>query len=298
MQNSALFTAFTPVCDLSRADLIRALDWQIRMGVDCFVADDPVDGFSVYADKLAQRQAVGSVPSPVPPVGAVPSVPPSQTAPVQNLGTFQAVQSAIGLCQNITDLDALHKTITEFDGCAYSRTASRTITHIGTLSAPKILIILNAPDGDLDRGADFWQTPRGALVGRMMDAIKIPREQVCVTHSVFWRPPSDSTPRAGDVAMCQPFVLKQIELIAPQTVLCFGNTPLHSVLHAPQSANPPKVAIAKVRGQWQTGVWHGAGDGTIMPTLSLESLAKNPTQKRLVWNDLLTLHGALQGDSA
>ena len=172
-----------------------------------------------------------------------------------------------------------------FDGCSYKSTASRTVTHYGN-DTPKLLIILNAPDEVLDTGTDFYASGRGAMIKRMLDAISVNTDDVCITHSVFWRPPGDSTPQDGQIQICQPLLLKQIELLNPSYVLCFGNTPLKSLLETP-------TPIARTRGKWQTGIWNNAIADTIMPTLAPDMLIKDPSRKRLVWEDLLELHSKL-----
>lgn len=291
MENSVVHTG-DPLEDQNA--LLQVLAWHRSVGVDCTVAPAPADHFALFAQQQKARQQAQQKTQRPQSQSHASQGQRGHASPKSSLdkplGTFEATKAAKALVQNITDLDTLHQAIAQFDGCAYRRTASRTVTHVGT-TTPKVLIILNAPDDTLDKGQDFYGTGRGATIGRMMDAIHVPRETVCITHSVFWRPPSNSTPKRENVAICQPFLLKQIALLNPDFVLCFGSTPIQSVVK-PAHNNTPSP-IAKVRGQWQTGLWHNAPANTIMPTLSHDIMHKDPSKKRLVWQDLLALYGRI-----
>ena len=263
--------------------LLEALTWQADMGVTWVVGDTPIDHFAEFETQL--KQATQSDPAP--------SQQQQKSSPQspQTLGTFEAVQHATQMADEASDLATLHKAIENFEDCSYKSTASRTVTHFGT-TTPKLLIVLNAPDRVLDTGGDFYASGRGLMIKRMLDAIGVAIDDVCITHSVFWRPPGDSAPQQQAIQICQPLLLKQIALLNPDYVLCFGDTPLKSLLQSPTQKPDP---ITRSRGRWQTGLWDKAPQNTIMPTLAPDMLVKNPSQKRLVWQDLLTLQSKIKG---
>ena len=267
--------------------LLHALTWQADMGVTWAVDDAPADRFSEFKQQLEQLS------QPRQPNQQQNKISPSQNQ--QSLGAFEAVQQATKLAETASDLSALHTAIENFDGCGYKNTASRTVTHFGTLT-PKLLIVMGAPDRVLDTGGDFYASGRGLMIKRMLHAIGVSTDTVCITHSVFWRPPGDSAPQDKNIKICQPLLLKQIALLKPDFVLCFGNTPLKSLLAEPQP-------ITRTRGNWQTGNWqdaphnapNNATDSTLMPTLAPDMLIKDPSRKRLVWEDLLALRAKMTG---
>ena len=277
--------------------LLEALKWQADMGVTWAVDDGSIDRFAEFEQQLKQvtqsppHQKTNTHPTNTQQQGQErKSAPQPQNA--QTLGAFEAVQQATQMADTASDLSALHKAIENFDGCGYKSTASRTVTHFGTMT-PKVLIVMGAPDKVLDTGGDFYTSGRGLMIKRMLDAIDIHTDDVCITHSVFWRPPGDSAPQDKNIKICQPLLLKQIALLNPDYVLCFGNTPLKSLLANPQS-------IARCRGTWQTGLWQkNEGDTPIiMPTIAPDMLIKDPSRKRLVWQDLLTLQAKIKGANA
>ena len=286
----------TAIDMLNNADhdaLLDALTWQVDMGVTWAVDDAPIDRFAEYQQQvqLATEKAQHRQAPPTPNKQS----PNQQTPNNQTLGTSQSLEQATQIAGTVSDLSALHRAIDAFDGCVYKSTASRTVTHFGTLT-PKLLIILNAPDGVLDTGGDFYAHGRGLMIKRMLDAIDVSTDDVCITHSVFWRPPGGTTPQDKNIKICQPLLLKQISLMNPDCVLCFGNTPLKSVLQNPDP-------IARIRGRWQKIMGQDImgqdirDDKTIpmMPTLAPDMLIKDPSRKRLVWQDLLALHAKIKG---
>ena len=269
--------------------LLGALMWQVDMGVTWAVDDTSIDRFAEFEQQL--KQLTQSNPNPSTHTQQQGQKPPPQSQNQQTLGAFEAVQHATQMAENASDLSTLHRTIENFDGCGYKSTASRTVTHFGT-TTPKLLIVMGAPDRVLDTGGDFYTSGRGLMIKRMLHAIGVNTDDVCITHSVFWRPPGDSAPQDKNIKICQPLLLKQIALLNPDYVLCFGNTPLKSLLANPQP-------IARCRGIWQTGLWQN-NDGqqateTLMPTIAPHMLAKDPSRKRLVWQDLLALQAKIKG---
>jgi DNA polymerase len=76
------------------------------------------------------------------------------------------------------------------------------------------------------------------------------------------------------VASCEPFLIRQLELIRPEVIVALGKFAVQTLLRT-------KTPITKLRGQW--GDYQGI---KVMPTFHPAYLLRNPGDKRLVWSDI------------
>jgi uracil-DNA glycosylase family 4 len=102
------------------------------------------------------------------------------------------------------------------------------------------------------------------------------REQVYIQNIVKCRPPGNREPAPDEVATCTPYLERQIEIIRPRVIVTLGRPALQHMLQQ-------KIAISKMRGQWQT--WRGI---RLMPTFHPAYILRNYTRetRAAVWSDL------------
>ena len=81
-------------------------------------------------------------------------------------------------------------------------------------------------------------------------------------------------PEPDEVASCEPFLIRQIELVKPRVIIALGKFAAQTLV---RSAAP----ISRLRGQWHD--YHGI---RLMPTFHPAYLLRNPGDKRLVWDDI------------
>ena len=84
--------------------------------------------------------------------------------------------------------------------------------------------------------------------------------------------------------MFLPFVLRYIELAEPRLLLTMGNTPTKALLNT-------TTGIKRMRGNW---VDHDATGLRLLPTFHPAYLLRQPADKKLAWQDLLSLKAALE----
>lgn len=115
----------------------------------------------------------------------------------------------------------------------------------------------------------------GELLTKMIRAMGLTREQVYIGNVLKCRPPQNRDPRPDEVAMCSPYILKQIEIIQPRVICCLG---AHStrLLTGQRSA-----AISKLRGQFFDFQGYKA-----ISTYHPAYLLRNPSAKKTAWEDL------------
>ena len=62
----------------------------------------------------------------------------------------------------------------------------------------------------------------GQLLDKMMTAVGLDRTSAYIGNIVPWRPPGNRNPTPQEVAVCRPFVERQIELVDPDIIVCLG----------------------------------------------------------------------------
>ena len=187
-------------------------------------------------------------------------------------------------CRTLAELEAA---LERFDGCPLKETATRLCFADGNPD-PRLMLIGEAPGAEEDRQGKPFVGASGQLLDRMLATIGLDRRTVWITNIIFWRPPGNRTPTTAEVAVCQPFLERQIALIRPQRLLFLGGSAAHALLEVSEG-------VTKLRGR--TYLYRPA-DGTApipaMVTFHPAYLLRQPLQKRLVWRDLLTLKQQLE----
>ncbi|MGH7880122.1 MAG: uracil-DNA glycosylase, partial [Candidatus Binataceae bacterium] len=100
------------------------------------------------------------------------------------------------------------------------------------------------------------------------------RPQVYICNVIKCRPPENRNPEPDEVAACEPFLFRQIDLVQPRVIVGLGAFAVHSLLKV-------ETPISKLRG-----VWHNVRGVRMMPTFHPSYLLRNPADKRLVWADI------------
>lgn len=272
--------------------LTAALAWHLDMGVDWIVDESPNDRFARYAAEKAN----GPPPTPneIPPpdstsplspasfVAPPPSVkPPAPARAEASLSTDVAARSAAELAAGAADLDGLKAIYAAFEGCSLKRGATQLVFSDGIPSA-RIMFIGEAPGAEEDRTGRPFVGRAGQLLDRMLTAVGLDRTSVYIANVIPWRPPGNRTPTPQEVAICMPFLKRQIGLANPDVIVALGGA-------AAQALFSLKDGIMRARGVWRVfDVESNSGPRTIdaIATLHPAYLLRSPAAKRLAWRDL------------
>jgi uracil-DNA glycosylase len=122
----------------------------------------------------------------------------------------------------------------------------------------------------------------------MLACIGFDRTSAYITNILPWRPPGNRSPTAAEIAICLPFVERQIELVAPDVLVLLGGTSAKTLL---QTAD----GIVKTRGKWL----RYASSSMAQPVDAIATyhpayLLRSPAQKRDSWRDLLMIKNKLK----
>jgi uracil-DNA glycosylase family 4 len=192
------------------------------------------------------------------------------------------VATARRLAASCGDLAALEAALASFEGCALKKTATRLCFADGN-PASSLVLIGEAPGAEEDRQGKPFMGPSGRLLDRMLQTIGLDRGNFWITNCLFWRPPGNRTPSPQEVAVCQPFLERALQLIQPRIVLFVGGTAARTLLGLEEG-------VTRLRGTFRTWRpdWSPEPVDTLV-TFHPAYLLRNPAQKKLVWRDLVQL---------
>ncbi|PZA09848.1 uracil-DNA glycosylase [Rhodopseudomonas palustris] len=266
--------------------LRQLLAFYLDAGVDCALAEDPVNRMlddapepiaSATESSRAVKPALQAQPTPPPPRPAQPATPDA------------AIVSARESAATAPTLEALRDLMQRFDGCALRGTAKQLVFADGNPQA-KLMLVGEAPGRDEDIEGLPFVGRSGKLLDLMLAAIGLDRNSVYIANVIPWRPPGNRTPTPQETQICLPFIKRQIELVNPDLLVTLGNPSTQALLGT-------RDGIMRTRGRWFD---FDTGTRTIraLPTLHPAYLLRQPTYKRLAWQDLRAIATALAAISA
>jgi uracil-DNA glycosylase len=138
----------------------------------------------------------------------------------------------------------------------------------------KLLFIGEGPGRDEDLQGLPFVGRAGKLLTQMIEAMGLRRSDVYICNVVKCRPPENRAPEKDEVAACSPFLFRQIDLVAPQVIICLGSIAAQTILETTRG-------ISQFRGQWLE--FRGR---KLMATYHPAYLLRNPAAKSEVWKDL------------
>jgi len=178
--------------------------------------------------------------------------------------------------------EELEAAVAACTACGLCQSRTHTVFGVGQREAPW-MFIGEAPGAEEDARGEPFVGQAGRLLDNMLASIGRSR-RVDADHPVFianvlkCRPPGNRNPQPEEVAACEPFLLRQIELVRPRLLLVMGRFAAQSVLHtdAPISALRGRVHRLRVSGREVPAIV------TYHPAYLLRNLA----DKAKAWADL------------
>ncbi len=234
-----------------------ALSWLIEMGADEIVGEVPVNRFVVAA----------------PVVAPVAKVEPARAAP----STAQA-------CNTLEDL---HAALLALENFPLKKTASNLCFAGGNFLAD-IMVIGDVPGRDEDIEGKVFAGENAFLLEKMLGAIGLSAGGVSLFNLIPWRPPGNRTPTEAEIQLCQPFLLRAIELCGPKFILCLGG-------QSAQRLSGKSEGLLSLRGKW-FDLKMAKKKIRVLPSFHPSYLLKQASQKRLAWRDLLLFKEAVDAD--
>ncbi len=197
------------------------------------------------------------------------------------LAATQAVRNADDLCKSVDNIEELRKIVEAFDGCALKNTAAHTVMGDGNPSA-KVMFIGEAPGADEDRIGRAFVGRSGQLLDKMLSAIGLDRTSCYICNILPWRPPGNRAPADAEIAVCLPFLKRQIEIVNPDYIFMLGAVAVNSLLGNAES-------ISRLRGKWMEYETEKGKKIKVLAGYHPAYLLRAPAQKSKAWADFLRL---------
>ncbi|MDA9231203.1 uracil-DNA glycosylase [Rickettsiales bacterium] len=192
------------------------------------------------------------------------------------------IDSARNLSDQVKDLEELQQVVHNFEGCNLKKMATNTVFSDGD-SSSKIMIIGEAPGNHEDLQGIPFCGDSGKLLDSMFAAIGYPRQDLYITNTIFWRPPGNRKPTKEELAICHPFVEKHIGLVEPELIVLMGSTAMVSISEV-------KDPIGQVRGKFMDySNQYLSNSPKVISLFHPSYLMRQPSKKRLAWEDLLMI---------
>ena len=184
-----------------------------------------------------------------------------------------------------TDLAQLAELIKRCTRCDLYKTATNAVPGEGNAHAG-FMCIGEAPGAQEDATGRPFFGQAGQLLTKILQAVNLSREEVFILNVLKHRPPGNRNPLPEEVSACRPYLVRQVELVAPKVILALGTFAAQSLLET-------KLSIGKLRGSVHR--YHGI---PVIVTYHPAALLRNPAWKRPTWEDVQLARRILDDASA
>jgi len=178
------------------------------------------------------------------------------------------------------DWDALRAAVSACTACGLCAQRKNTVFGTGNRRA-RWMIVGEAPGEQEDLRGEPFVGKSGQLLDRMLAALQLtradgvgPDRQVFIANTLKCRPPANRNPEPAEIAQCEPFLVRQIELVQPAVIVAMGRFAVQALL---RSSEP----IGRLRGRV-----HRYRDVPLVVTYHPAYLLRNLQDKARTWEDL------------
>jgi len=173
----------------------------------------------------------------------------------------------------------------EVAGCRACRlcdTRTKTVFGVGNPNA-EWMLIGEAPGAEEDARGEPFVGQAGRLLDNILANVGLTRsgrtpQSVYIANVLKCRPPGNRNPEPSEVAHCEPFLLRQVELVKPKLIVVMGRFAAQSLLRTDAS-------IASLRGRVHR-VDVAGREIPVVVTYHPAYLLRNLADKAKVWADL------------
>ena len=182
----------------------------------------------------------------------------------------------------VMDWPALREAVASCTACSLCRSRRQTVFGVGHPQA-HWMVVGEAPGEEEDRRGEPFVGRSGQLLDNMLRAIGLsrhagdapdPARQVFIANTLKCHPPGNRSPLSEELARCEGFLLRQIELVQPRIILAMGRFAVHSLLRS-------TAPIGQLRGRV-----HRYQGVPLVVTYHPSYLLRNLTEKARAWDDL------------
>ena len=179
-----------------------------------------------------------------------------------------------GIDKKLIDLKEKIKSI---EDCGLKKFAKNIVFNDGNPKS-QIMLVGEGPGEKEDTKGKPFVGEAGILLNKMLNAIKIKREDVYITNVVNYRPPNNRKPEISEINRYSVFLREHISIINPKILILMGSTAMEAIFGQ-------KLKISKERGKWKETIINQKTYLSIL-TFHPAYLLRQPDQKKFSWEDL------------
>jgi DNA polymerase len=194
------------------------------------------------------------------------------------------VRGPLDRSARIAQLDwaQLKEAVRECTACALAKGRRQSVFGVGDERA-SWLLIGEGPGAEEDARGEPFVGPAGRLLDNMLAALGLKRgRDVYIANIVKCRPPGNRVPEPQEAAQCEPFLLRQVALIAPRLIVALGKTAASNLLRT-------DAAIGSLRGRL-----HDFRGTPLLVTYHPAYLLRNPADKAKAWEDMCLARATME----
>jgi uracil-DNA glycosylase len=204
----------------------------------------------------------------------------SSAAPGIVVAPPSAAQPRSGLAA--LDWSDLRAAVAACRACALGAGRTQTVFGVGHPQA-QWLLVGEAPGEQEDLKGEPFVGAAGQLLDRMLAALGLtraeegpetPAQRVYIANTLKCRPPRNRNPAPDEMARCEPFLQRQIELLQPRLILAMGRFAVQSLLRSDEPIGKLRGRVHRYQGRPLVVTYHPA------------YLLRSPADKARAWEDL------------
>jgi DNA polymerase len=189
------------------------------------------------------------------------------------------------------DWPALRASVAVCTACSLCASRTQTVFGVGHPQA-HWLVVGEAPGEEEDREGEPFVGASGQLLDRMLAALQLtrrsegdapPAQRVYIANTLKCRPPRNRNPSAEEMAQCEPYLVRQIELLKPRIILAMGKFAVQALLRSDEPIGRLRGRLHRYQGVPLVVTYH--------PAYLLRSLQ----EKAKAWEDLCLAAAVAEG---
>lgn len=170
-------------------------------------------------------------------------------------------------------LTALREELGSCPRCKLCKTRTHIVYGEGSSNA-RLMFVGEGPGETEDLSGRPFVGRAGKLLDKIIEAMGLSRNDVYIANVVKCRPPENRRPEKDEIAACEPFLFKQIDIIKPEVIVALGATALECLLKSDAKITNVRGTFIEYRGT------------KLLPTYHPAYLLRNPPAKKFVWEDM------------
>ena len=190
--------------------------------------------------------------------------------------------AAAGRTDACGELEAFRAEICNCTACPLGHSRQNFVFGSGNPQAG-IMFVGEAPGAEEDRQGLPFVGEAGRLLTRIIEAMRLRREEVYICNVLKCRPPNNRDPLPEEVDQCEPYLKRQIEIVQPRVICALGRVASQALL----KTQAPLGSLRRTLHQYE-GI-------PVIVTYHPAALLRNAGFKRPTWEDVKWLRSQYDG---